>query len=104
VLCSFTFRSLVFKIPTTLARVQPRDIRGISDYGSIDACGGIQWPLADGESESAGERRLFADGRFFTTGERARFIFQSPRPAPEQPTSEFPLILLTGRGSSAQWH
>ena len=50
------------------------------------------------------ERRLFADGKFFTPDGRARFIFDEPRPMPEPPDSEYPLILMTGRGSSAQWH
>ncbi len=50
------------------------------------------------------ERRLFADGKFFRPNGRAKFAFDPPRPMPEQPSAEFPLILLTGRGSSAQWH
>ncbi|MBI2511796.1 MAG: nitrate reductase [Opitutae bacterium] len=50
------------------------------------------------------ERRLFADGKFFRPNGRAKFVFDPPRPMPEQPSAEFPLILLTGRGSSAQWH
>ena len=49
-------------------------------------------------------RRLFADGRFFHADGRARFIFDPPRPLPELPDAEFPFLLLTGRGSSAQWH
>ncbi len=50
------------------------------------------------------ERRLFADGRFFTPDERAVFLFDEPRPLPEPPDAEYPLLLNTGRGSSAQWH
>jgi assimilatory nitrate reductase catalytic subunit len=50
------------------------------------------------------ERRLFADGQFFTPDRRARFLFDAPRGMPEPPDPEFPFILLTGRGSSAQWH
>lgn len=50
------------------------------------------------------ERRLFADGRFFTPDGRARFMFDEPRPLPEPPDADYPLLLLTGRGSSAQWH
>jgi assimilatory nitrate reductase catalytic subunit len=50
------------------------------------------------------ERRLFADGKFFTPDGRARFFFDAPRAMPEPPDAEFPLLLLTGRGSSAQWH
>ena len=50
------------------------------------------------------ERRLFADGRFFTPDGRARFVFEGPRPAPEPAGGDYPFTLLTGRGTSAQWH
>src|SRR6478735_5054487 len=50
------------------------------------------------------ERRLFADGKFFTPDGRARFFFDEPRPMPEPPDNEYPFVLLTGRGTSAQWH
>jgi assimilatory nitrate reductase catalytic subunit len=50
------------------------------------------------------EQRLFADGQFFTSDRRACFVFDPPRPMPELPDAEYPFLLLTGRGSSAQWH
>jgi assimilatory nitrate reductase catalytic subunit len=50
------------------------------------------------------ERRLFEDGRFFHGDGKARFIFEAPRPMPESTDEEFPFTLLTGRGTSAQWH
>ncbi len=50
------------------------------------------------------ERRLFADGRFFTPDQRARFIFETPQELPEPTDADYPLLLITGRGSSAQWH
>lgn len=50
------------------------------------------------------ERRLFADGQFFTADKKAKFFFDPPRPMPEMPDADYPFILLTGRGSSAQWH
>ena len=34
----------------------------------------------------------------------ARFLCESPRPFPEQPNAKYPFVLLTGRGSAAQWH
>jgi assimilatory nitrate reductase catalytic subunit len=88
---------------------QPCDITGISDYGMIDECGGVQWPLPspDGSSPAAPpetERRLFADGKFFTPDQRAQFLFEAPREAPEKPDADYPITLLTGRGTSAQWH
>lgn len=47
---------------------------------------------------------MFEDGRFFTVDGRARFLFEEPRKAPEQPGEEYPFLLLTGRGTSSQWH
>jgi assimilatory nitrate reductase catalytic subunit len=52
----------------------------------------------------AAERRLFEDGRFFHRDGRARFRFDQPTRAPELPDGEYPFYLLTGRGTSAQWH
>ena len=54
--------------------------------------------------EPSRERRLFADGRFFTLDGRARIVFEAPRSTPEPTDTEFPFVLLTGRGTSAQWH
>jgi ferredoxin-nitrate reductase len=53
---------------------------------------------------SARERRLFADGRFFTPSGRAHFLFDAPRPVAEPTDTAYPFTLLTGRGTSAQWH
>jgi assimilatory nitrate reductase catalytic subunit len=50
------------------------------------------------------DRRLFEDRRFFTPDGRARFIFDPPRPVAEPTDDQFPFVLLTGRGTSAQWH
>jgi assimilatory nitrate reductase catalytic subunit len=93
----------VFQILKELSRGQPCDIAGIKDYAAVDAAGGIQWPFPK-EHEASRERRLFEDGRFFHPDGRARFVFESPRPMPEEPDEMFPFLLLTGRGSSAQWH
>lgn len=85
---------------------QPCDITGISDYRMLDEHGGVQWPFPseDGGRPPAQERRLFEDGQFFTPDRRARFLFDPPQPAPEVADAAFPFILLTGRGTSAQWH
>ena len=98
-----------FQILKKLSADQPCDITGIADYQHLDACGGIQWPLAENSefgirnSESK-ERRLFADGKFFHADHRAKFLFDPPRPVAEPTDAEFPFVLLTGRGTSAQWH
>ena len=50
------------------------------------------------------ERRLFADGKFFTPDGKAKFIFDTPRAVAEPTDKDFPFVMLTGRGTSAQWH
>ena len=54
--------------------------------------------------QTSSQRRLFEDGRYHHPDGRAKFLFEAPRPMPEPPSKEFPLILLTGRGTAAQWH
>jgi ferredoxin-nitrate reductase len=116
-----------FKILRRLSANRPCDITGISGYEMLDACGGIQWPFPESRKPEGGsqkettgadqdhssfhvqtsafsERRLFTEGKFFTEDGRARFTFDAPRPVAEIPDGEFPFVLLTGRGTSAQWH
>jgi anaerobic selenocysteine-containing dehydrogenase len=122
----WTSAEAVFQILKRLSAGQPCDITGIADYRHLDEAGGIQWPLTEGmrdevrgmnqedapadsylnphTSNPLTERRLFADGRFFTPDGRAKFIFDPPRPVAEPTDAEYPFVLLTGRGTSAQWH
>jgi assimilatory nitrate reductase catalytic subunit len=98
-----------FQILKSLSRNQPCDITGIHDYQQIDETGGIQWPLPESairnsQSAIASHRRLFEDGRFYHRDGRARFLFDDPLPIPEQLDDQYPLLLLTGRGSVSQWH
>jgi assimilatory nitrate reductase catalytic subunit len=93
-----------FQILRKLSAGRPCDFSGIRDYAHLGAAGGIQWPHPEKSGEPGRERRLFADGKFFTADGRARFFFDAPRPMPEPPDAKFPFLLLTGRGSSAQWH
>jgi assimilatory nitrate reductase catalytic subunit len=66
---------------------------------------GVQWPLPEGEEVTPGsQRRLFEDGKFFFPDGKARFVFGQPRAMPEPVDESYPLLLLTGRGSSSQWH
>jgi assimilatory nitrate reductase catalytic subunit len=69
----------------------------------LDRCGGIQWPFRAGET-AATERRLFTDGKFLHSDGRARFLFEPSKPPHEETDETFPFVLLTGRGTSAQWH
>jgi len=98
----------VFHIMKRLSAGQPCDFSGIRDYQMIDRAGGVQWPLPEGvalpDDGTGAERRLFEDGRFFTADGRANLLFESPRPLPEPTSADYPLTLLTGRGTSSQWH
>ncbi len=99
-----------FQILKRLSAGRPCDFSGIENYEMLDAFGGIQWPftpLSPGQAASPAlfrERRLFGDGRFCHPDGKAKFLFDAPRPAPEMPDEHYPFVLLTGRGSSAQWH
>ncbi|MEZ6128641.1 MAG: nitrate reductase [Planctomycetaceae bacterium] len=99
----WTSPEAVFRILKRCSAGQPCDITGIDDYRMLDDVGGIQWPAVNNAPESA-ERRLFEDGRYFHPDGRARFVFEAPRPLSEATSAEFPFILLTGRGTAAQWH
>ncbi len=50
-----------------------------------------------------GKSRMFADGKFFTVSGRANFIATPYRPVQSQTSTEFPLVLNTGRIRD-QWH
>jgi len=95
---------MVFDILKEVSRGQPCDMTGIKDYEMIERCGGIQWPLPEGAVLREHERRLFEDGQFFHDDGKAKFIFEDERPAPETVSQQYPFILLTGRGTSSQWH
>ena len=107
----------VFQLLKRLSAGQPCDITGIENYEMLDRCGGIQWPYPASRetlveanwkpehgTHPSAERRLFEDGQFYHADGRARFICESPRPFPEQPNAKYAFVLLTGRGSAAQWH
>lgn len=102
----------VFRILTRLSKGMPCDITGIKGYVDIEREGGIQWPYSKelvARSEKFAERvetqrRLFEDGRFYHADGRAKFYFEASRPMPEPVNEAYPFILLTGRGTSSQWH
>lgn len=98
-----------FRLLRELSRGQPCDFTGVEGYEHLQREGGIQWPYTEADAaHTAGkpstERRLFADGLFFTPDAKARFLYDAPRPLPEPTGGDFPFWLNTGRGSSAQWH
>ncbi|MCW1883341.1 molybdopterin-dependent oxidoreductase [Luteolibacter flavescens] len=87
-----------------LTKDRPCDITGVEGYEMIDRLGGIQWPYPATNPPSGNERRLFEDGKFFTSSGRAKLLFSPPAELPEAPDSAYPFTLLTGRGTSSQWH
>jgi len=101
----WTSPEATFAILRELSDGRPCDITGIGNYQMIDDSGGIQWPFPAGSAANAREeRRLFSDGAFYHSDGRARFLFEEPRPVAEPPTADFPLVLLTGRACTSQWH
>ncbi|MEA2948639.1 MAG: assimilatory nitrate reductase catalytic subunit, partial [Alphaproteobacteria bacterium] len=87
------------------------DIGGLASISddAFDALDPVQWPLRMGETRQdrrkaqKRDRRFFADGGFYTTDRKARFIAPE-MPAPKTPMSrDFPLRLNTGRVRD-QWH
>ncbi len=73
------------------------DIGGLS-YAVLEAAP-QQWPYP--AAATAGQARLYADGRFPTASGRAQFVL--PQASPSPVTAEFPLHLNSGRLRD-QWH
>lgn len=99
----WTSPEAVFRILQRCSEGQPCDVTGIEGYEMLDREGGVQWPLPRGTAVIK-ERRLFSDGRFHTPDGRASILWEAPEVVPEPTCEAFPLVMLTGRGSSAQWH
>ena len=93
-----------FRILRDLSKDRPCDITGIEGYEQIDELGGIQWPYPAGAPPLDQERRLFEDGKFFTPNGKAKMFFSPPAALPEPTDEAYPFTLLTGRGTSSQWH
>ena len=97
-----------FKLLRDLTMDRPCDITGIDDYAMIDELGGIQWPFPEGMARSQvanlQSRRLFEGGQYYTPNGKAKFLFSPPADMPELIDIEFPFLMLTGRGTSSQWH
>jgi anaerobic selenocysteine-containing dehydrogenase len=72
------------------------------DYEWIERAGGIQWPFPAGSTEVK-TTRLYSDGIFPTEDGKAKLFCIEWKPFPEQPNSEFPFVLNTGR-TVEHWH
>ena len=77
------------------------DYSGIT-YEMLEEHGGIQWPC--NEQYPRGSKRLYGAGMAFRTpDEKANFVTAAWFPMHEAISSDFPLILNTGR-TVEQWH
>jgi assimilatory nitrate reductase catalytic subunit len=72
------------------------DYSGMS-YKAIEQNGGIQWPFPAGATNPRETRRLYGDGLFKTDSGKAQLIATQWEPFREQPNTDFPFILNTGR-------
>jgi assimilatory nitrate reductase catalytic subunit len=93
----------VFALMRECSRGMPCDITGIS-YDALPESSGIQWPFPEGASLESDQRRLFEDGRYYTPGGKARFMFEAVAENPLPQSAAHPYYLNTGRGSVGQWH
>ncbi|OQW67140.1 MAG: nitrate reductase [Proteobacteria bacterium ST_bin11] len=71
------------------------------DQPGYDSLQPVQWPVT--KEQTGGTPRMFADGGYFTSNHKARFIPITPRPPVNTPDVEYPLTLNTGRLRD-QWH
>lgn len=78
------------------------DISGLAglDQAAYDDLKPTQWPLPRGGVSRA---RLFANGRFYTTSQRANLLPVTPRPPANHTDEAYPLVLNTGRVRD-HWH
>lgn len=92
-----------FRLMQQCAKDMPCDFSGIS-WNNLENSHGIQWPFCEGETLESDERRLYADGNFFTPTKKARFVFEAVRENPLPTNSKYSYVLNTGRASVGQWH
>ena len=79
------------------------DLGGLADLSrtQYETLAPVQWPLRAGDG--AGTPRLFGNGRFFTASGKARFVPIVDPARAEEVSTEWPLLLNTGRVRD-HWH
>ena len=77
------------------------DYSGIS-YELLSEAGAVQWPFTEGSAPAA-TSRLYSDGRFQTADGKAKLVCAEWEEFPEQPNTQFPFVLNTGR-TVEHWH
>jgi len=93
-----------FRLLRDLTKDRPCDITGVEGYEMVDRLGGVQWPYPAANPPADRERRLFEDGNYYTPSGKAKLLFSPPAELPEPTDAAYPFTLLTGRGTSSQWH
>ncbi len=83
-----------------LTRGRDLDITGLS-YALLDTRGPQQWPFPAGAT--AGQVRLYTDGKFHTESGRAKFFAAKYQPVVDKVDAHYPFRLSTGRLRD-QWH
>ncbi|HVG50339.1 MAG TPA: molybdopterin dinucleotide binding domain-containing protein [Xanthobacteraceae bacterium] len=71
------------------------------DDAAFDTLDPVTWPLREGEKN--GQRRFFAEGQFYTSDRKAKFVAPQPPALRDNTSEKFPLRLNTGRIRD-QWH
>jgi anaerobic selenocysteine-containing dehydrogenase len=104
----WTHPEAAFELLRNLTVDRPCDITGVESYEMIDRLGGIQWPFPtnkDSQQDKLSQsRRLFENGIYYTPNGKAKILFSPTAEMPEAPDADFPFLMLTGRGTSSQWH
>jgi ferredoxin-nitrate reductase len=83
----------------TLTRGRPCDMFGMTNERLAQAP--LQWPCPT--VDHPGTPRRYTDKKFATPDGKANFVVAHYQPPAELPSSEYPLVLSTGRLAS-QWH
>lgn len=92
-----------FEIIRECTKGMPCDITGI-DYDMLKDSKGIQWPFKAGDELKDDQRRLYENNKYYTPSGKAKFIYEDVAELTPMPTSDYPYILNTGRGTVGQWH
>jgi ferredoxin-nitrate reductase len=99
---SFKYDTLedVYKEHAALTKGTNIDVSGLN-YDIIRSKRSVQWPYKTGATR--GTTRLFTDFKFYTDNGNAKLYAVSSKNESEALSSEFPLVLTTGRVRD-QWH
>ena len=96
----FSNMSEVYREHAMLTRNTNIDISGLS-HNRLKTEGTMQWPVPS--ELSTGTDRLFTSKKFYTPNERAQIFASAAKEEVELPSTDFPLILTSGRVRD-QWH